>query len=155
MVQGLASELSDIGIASFSDQSISGLVIASGGVGVQHMAANSVSGGIIANASIPNAKLVANTLDASKMKVLGTGSPTGFGLSLQTGSSVTTAGSLADVAFGTPFGAAPFVMCTPHGTVDREITIVAGSLTTTGFTAISHGGASVEFGYMAVGSGNL
>ena len=83
---------------------------------------------------------------------IGTGSPTSYGLSIQTGVDVTSASSGATVVFGTAFKGTPYVVASASGTNAVAITTLnanAGS-----FDVISEG-ANVAFNWIAIGSGTI
>ena len=108
---------------------------------------------------ISAAELADNAASGTKVDatfpVAGTGSPTGYGLSVQTGSSATGAGSTAWVVFGTPFASNPYFVATPHSASDVRITEVIGSRNPGSTFVISHGAASQEFSWIAIGSGRI
>lgn len=71
---------------------------------------------------------------------------------VQVGSAATDAASVAWVAFPEGFASAGYsVTTTSEGTASRPISIVLGSKNAGSFFAISHGGASVVFEYIAAG----
>ena len=86
-----------------------------------------------------------------RLSTAGTGSPTTWGRLVQAGSAVTSAGSLVFVVYQTAFSAAPQTTASPHGTADARLTRVVGSDTAGSALFISHGAASVEFTWTAVG----
>lgn len=87
---------------------------------------------------------------AAKQSFIGTGSPTGYGLSVQCGSSTFT-NTAVTVTFGTAFAAAPIATITllasgaNHGYVTGT---AAGS-----FVALGESG--INFSWIAVGSGDI
>lgn len=87
-----------------------------------------------------------------QVSAAGTGSATTWGRLTQAGSAVTTAGSLAWVTYGTAFSADPHIVTSAHGTADVNITRVTGSDTPGSALFISHGAASTEFSWNAVGA---
>mgnify|MGYP001562298839 CR=1 FL=1 len=126
-----------IGLMHFATSAISGNVVASGGVGTQHLAANAGSGAVTP-AAFP---------------VCATGSPTGYGQTIQHGTVNTNAGSLLWVVFGTAFLAAPNVVVgggpESVSTWFRAQTIVAGSV-------LIHSQAASSSGqWIAIGSGRV
>ena len=107
----------------------------------------------ISGGAITNSKLAASTLEASSQGFLGTGSPTGFGLSVQAGSTIPS-NIAVTVSFGTAFAAAPHVILTlaASGAVSISPAMVtgtsAGSFTHLGESGLLHH-------WIAIGSGNI
>lgn len=95
------------------------------------------------------------SVSASDQAFIGTGSPVTYGQSVLSGQVATTPGSVANVTFGNAFAAAPQVSIGALNASDRTVTLEPGSLTTTGFTALSHGAGSILFSWIAVGSGQI
>ena len=123
MANGLVSQLGKIGSEDITD----GTVIAS--------------------------EIGAQAVTAAKHKFVGTGSPTGYGLSVQTGSWVATTG-IVTTQFGTAFGAAPFVVVSllSSGAAATQPGMVTGQ-SAGSFTAL--GENTLVYSYMAIGSGNI
>ena len=145
MVDGLPSELGEVGSESILDrgvdsadlalESVSGGIIASGGVDIQHYVSSSISGAPV-------------SAEFSPVRV---GSPsTSIGNMIQAGSDTTSAGSTVDIVFGVAFLAEPFVVVTPRDAVTTTCRVLdsnAGS-----FTCESTA-ASESFNWVAIGSG--
>ena len=108
-----------------------------------------VSTADLAPTSVTAAKLGVESVTASKQKFLGTGSPTVFGNSGQSGDFVSNAGSVAVVQFGTAFEAAPFVVANAAGGIASIPAASAGSV------VIESTDASVSGTWIAIGSGAL
>lgn len=79
------------------------------------------------------------------------GSPSAVGNIIQAGQGISTAGSILNVAFGTAFLGTPRIVATQY---DGQVTIVAGSVSTTGFTALTAAG-SKTVDWIAAGSGTI
>lgn len=132
MADGLPSHLGDIGSESILDASI--------------------STADIADSQVTTAKIAANAVTAAKHAFIGTGSPTGYGLSVQTGEFVTSAGSVYAAAFGTAFAAAPIAFASV--TKDSTGWAAVSAVNATGLDIISEA-ASQSGAWIAVGSGAL
>lgn len=91
------------------------------------------------------------SIDSAEEKIIGLGSPSGYGQIVQTGQFVLGAGSAATVAFGTAFKGTPNVVCSAFG-ANGLGWIGASGPSTTGFTAIGTV-ASSSGTYIAIGSG--
>lgn len=101
------------------------------------------------------AQFGAQEIGATELKVVGTGSPVTYGLSILTGSSATGAGSTVWVVFGKPFASNPYVTVGVHSSTNLNVTEAVGSRNPGSAFFISHGGGNVEFSWIAIGSGQI
>ena len=84
---------------------------------------------------------------------IGAGSPTSWGQLVLAGSGATGAGSTSWVLYNTTFGAAPMAVVAVGKTLaDANTEITVGSIAAGSFYAVSHGAASTEFRWVAVGA---
>lgn len=117
-----------------------------------HIASGAVLTAQISGGQVNNTHIVANTIRASEHRIIGTGSPSVFGRSVQMGEFVTGGGSNTWVVFGTGFTAAPLVVVS-QGPANagwvRYSTLQAGS-----FLAESEN-ANTSGSWLATGSGNI
>ena len=104
--------------------------------------------------AIGTAELADGAVTSTIQSFVGTGSPAAFGISVQAGSNSTTAGSIAWVAFGTPFVAAPVSILVSQAETLEGIYAPAGSWTAGSFIAITES-ASQSFSWSATGSGGI
>lgn len=98
------------------------------------------------------ASITSAGVNATNQKIIGTGSPTGYGLSIQTGSFNASNVAVA-VSFGTAFALAPtFVYLTviESGAAATHPGTVTG-ISAGSFTALGESG--LDYAYLAVGSG--
>ena len=103
----------------------------------------------ITDDSVTTAKLAAASVDSAKQGFVGIGSPSAFGNSIQMGEIVASAGSIAEIAFPTSFGAAPFVTVTFVGGIAAHPDVSANG----GSAIINTITASASGTWIAVGSG--
>ena len=143
MAKGLVYALGQIGSGDIVD----GTVIAS------ELATDGVTSIKISGLAVTTAKIGAAAVTGAKHAIFGTGSPTGYGLTIQAGSLI--ASDVAVTAtFGTAFAAAPHVflsvaisgaLATAPGMM---VGASAGSFTMLGQSGLLHH-------YLAIGSGNI
>ena len=93
------------------------------------------------------------TYDEMAYGQIGAGSPTAVGNIVQTGQGTSSAGSVLNVTFGTAFLGTPTVIPNQQDGAATSV-LVAGSISTTGFTYIT-GGASKIVDWIANGSGTI
>ena len=143
MADGLGNGLGQVGSTS----------IATGAVGTAALLDGGVATADLADTSVTTAKLGAESVTAPKQAFVGTGSPTGFGLSVQTGT-VTASDVVVTASYGTAFAAAPILtfgiaesgaLATAPG---MAVGIAAGSFTFLGQSGLT-------YNYVAIGSGAL
>lgn len=134
MVDGLGNGLEQAGSSS----------IAAGAVGTSE----------IEDLSVATADLAAEAVTAAKQSFVGTGSPTGYGLSIQTGS-FQASNVAVTASFGTAFAAAPTyvtVSLLSSGAAATQPGMVTG-ISAGSFTALGQSG--LDYAYVAVGSGAI
>ena len=119
--------------------------------------ATEIAGGAVTSAKILSGNVLAvhisgQQVTSVKQAFVGTGSPTAYGNTIQFGKNTSTAGSVLDVVFGTAFKAAPNVVVSEaDASALSSVVLVAGSIATTGFTALTTGG-SKDVHWVACGS---
>lgn len=104
---------------------------------------------VLASGGVDPVEIADEAVTAAKQGFVGTGSPTGFGLSVQTGDYVSDAGSSATVQFGTAFAAAPTVVVHAAGGLASQPSASAGSV------VIETTAASSSGSWIAIGSGAI
>lgn len=114
------------------------------------IAEDKISGlNLYATGSVQAGKVIDNS---QRVAVLGTGSPSTWGLIGQVGSDALSAGSSKWVTFGTAFGGAPDVSVTNLTTVANDgLAVIAGSIVAGSFY-VEGQTASDVFSWMAVGT---
>ena len=103
----------------------------------------------LADDAVTTVEVTDASVTAAKQSFVGTGSPTVFGNSIQSGVVVASAGSIAEIAFPTVFGAAPNVVVEFVGGIAAHPSVSAGSAIINTITASASGT------WIAIGSGNL
>lgn len=149
----LAAGNASVGPAEIGSGNVLAANISGGVITNTHFVSGGILGPNISGGTITNSHMVANTLTAASHRIVGQGSPSVFGFSMQVGSAVAT-----DVAvwavFGTGFAAAPRVQMTlaQSGVVGTAApmlgTVAAGS-----FSFLGQSG--LIYHYLAVGSGAI
>lgn len=140
MVKGLVYQLGTLGSGDIQD----GTIVAS------EIATDGVTTIKISGLSVTSAKIAAQAVTSAKQAFVGTGSPTGYGLSVQTGSVIASDVEVVGT-FGTAYKLAPFVYLTVEtsGAAATQPGMVtgtaAGSFTMLGTSGLLHS-------YMAIGS---
>lgn len=143
-----AIQTAELGSGTVLGPNISGGVILSA-----HLATDSVVAAKISGLAVTTAKIAANAVTAAKSTIVATGSPTGYGQSIQHGS-VTPTDVETWTVFGTAFAAAPKVVVglAVSGAAATQppmaITVVAGSFGTIGTSGLA-------CNWIALGSGAL
>lgn len=105
----------------------------------------------LASSSVTTAKIASEAVTSPKQAVISTGSPPAYGNIVRFGTGATSAGSVLWAVYGDAFKASPNVVVSSQG--DTALTVSVGSIGTGSFLAISQGGASVNFNWIACGSG--
>lgn len=143
MAKGLSYALGQIGSNDIAD----GTVIASE-LGTDAVTAIKISG-----LTITAAKIGAAAVTAAKQSFIGTGSPTGYGVSAQYGN-VTASDVNVVGTFGTAFAAAPKVFLTSatSGAVATMGDYVVG---TSAGSFVMFGQSGLSYTYLAIGSGSI
>lgn len=122
-----------------------------------HVISGNILGPHISGGVLTTDHMGANIVTPAKQKFVGTGSPTGWGLGVQTGQYVTGGGSTVTIAFPTTYLAVPEVLVSAGastaggGTAGWHRVVVAG----TGSVVIESQNASASGTWLAIGSASI